>query len=139
MVLNSVSNRVRVEKVLKNKSTKPKKLALTDDSFMMHLLRCTYQLLVWKGCMSAKLSLLNRADFGYFVDVESGLFVPRLMTQPPAPPELLSDLVCSCLDNCCDNCICCSSEQPCTQACECQDQNCNNIFTFLAIVPDETD
>ena len=111
-------NKLRTEKVLKNKHVKPKKLPPTDDSFLLHMLRCTYQLLVWKSCLSAMQQLPDPLEFGYIIDSESGLLVPQLMSQSVTPPELLSDLVCDCTDMCEKDCICLSNEQLCTQACE---------------------
>ena len=133
-------NKLRTEKVLKNKHVKPKKLPPTDDSFLLHMLRCTYQLLVWKGCLSAMQQLPDPLEFGYIIDSESGLLVPQLMSQSVTPPELLSDLVCDCTDMCEKECICLSNEQPCTQACECKAEiedtdTCMNLFTTLAFVP----
>ena len=136
-------NRLRTEKVLKNKSTKPRKLPPTDDSFLLHLLRCHYQLIVWKGCLSPIQHLPEPQDFGYIFNTGTGLLTPQLMSQPVAPPELLSDLVCDCVDLCEQGCICSLNEQPCTQACDCKanvDGNdvCMNIFTILAIIRDDT-
>ena len=102
-------NKLRTEKVLKNKHVKPKKLPPTDDSFLLHMLRCTYQLLVWKGCLSAMQQLPDPLEFGYIIDSESGLLVPQLMSQSVTPPELLSDLVCDCTDMCEKDCICLSN------------------------------
>ena len=133
-------NKLRTEKVLKNKNVKPKKLPPTDDSFLLHMLRCTYQLLVWKGCLSAMRQLPDPLEFGYVIDRESSLMIPQLMSQSVTPPELLSDLVCDCTDMCENNCICVLNEQPCTHACECKgnvedSEICMHIFTTLASVP----
>jgi len=44
------------------------------------------------------------------------------MIQPPAAPELLSDLVCYCLPGSCDTgaCKCLENGQPCTMTCNCE-------------------
>ena len=110
----------RRESVLKNKSTKPRKLPPTDDSFSLHLLRCHYQLIVWKGRLSPIQHLPEPQDFGYIFNTGTGLLTPQLMSQPVAPPELLSDLVCECVDLCEQGCICSLNEQSCTQACDCK-------------------
>jgi len=39
---------LRKDKVLSNKHVRPRMLPPTDDSFVLHLMRCLYQLLVWK-------------------------------------------------------------------------------------------
>ena len=137
---NCVSlNKLRTDKAMKKKNVKPKKLPPTDDSFVLHMLRCTYQLLIWKGSLSAMQQLPDPLEFGYAIDSESGLLVPQLMSQAVTPPELLSDLVCNCADMCEKDCICFLNEQPCTRACECkvvmEDSDvCMNIFTALAFV-----
>ena len=57
-------NKLRVEKVLKFKRVKSRKLPPTDDSFSLHLLRCAYQLHVWKGCLSTILDIPDPTEFG---------------------------------------------------------------------------
>ena len=137
-------NKLRVDKVLKIKRVKPRKLPPTDDSFSLHLLRCIYQLLIWKGCLTAMLDMPDPTEFGYMVDTDTGLYRPHVMSQSVAPPELLSDLVCECSDFCNEDCVCSANEQPCTHACECKgcvddvDDICKNIFTILAQVTSDT-
>ena len=41
--------------------------------------------------------------------------MPKIVSQPLAPSELLNDLVCFCEDLCSDDCVCVTNEQPCTQ------------------------
>ncbi|KAH3834576.1 hypothetical protein DPMN_107906 [Dreissena polymorpha] len=80
---------------------------------MLHLLRYIYQLLIWRSALSPT-SLPDPVDFGYTVNTESSLYVPQMMTQAAAAPELMSDLVCCCTNSCDAECVCCSNEQPCT-------------------------
>ncbi|KAH3831611.1 hypothetical protein DPMN_104881 [Dreissena polymorpha] len=107
---------------------------------MLHLLRCIYQLLNWRSALSPT-SLPDPVDFDYTVNTESSLYVPQMMTQAAAAQELMSDIVCCCT-NSCDECVCCSNEQPCTEACGCKGSNageslCRILFTQLATVESE--
>ena len=138
-------DKLRMEWALKNKLVKPNKLPPTDDIFLLHLMRCILQLLIWKGSLSAMWYLPNPLDFGYQLEPESGAWIPQMMSQPCAPPELLSDLICSCSDSCRENCACYANEQPCTKACGCiglvdgtEEDICKNIFTVLADVTSDT-
>jgi hypothetical protein len=134
-------NALRSSQVLFKKRVRPRKLPPTNDSFVLHLLRCIYQLFVWRSSLKAIIPPLDPLDFGYLKDEKTGMYKPQLMTQPPAAPELLSDLVCNCSNLCSDDCVCSGNEQPCTIACSCkgvlQGQICENLFTMLANV--ETD
>jgi len=132
---------LRKDKVLSNKHVRPRMLPPTDDSFVLHLMSCLYQLLVWKGCLTDMQKLPDPVGYGYRTDSASGTLIPQMMSQPAAVPELLSDLVCVCSDQCVASYNCSSNEQPCTQACACQGKVqgddsvlCNNIFTVLASV-----
>ena len=102
----------------------------TDDSLILHLLRCilVYQLLF---CST---TLPNLLDFG--------MYVPQMMTQAGAAPELMTDLVCACRNSCDDECICCSNEQTWTEACDCKTSKtgeslCRYLFTILATAESE--
>ena len=44
-----------------------KETAQTDDSFLLHMLRCTYQLMVLKECLSPQQQLASPLDFGYMM------------------------------------------------------------------------
>ena len=50
-------------------------------------------------------------DCGYEIDTDTGYYMPKMASQPLAPPELLNDLVC--LSN---DCVCATNEQACTQS-----------------------
>lgn len=59
------------------------------------------------------------------------------MSQPAAAPELVSDMVCTCVDHCSKDYICSVNEQPFTTVCECRGSLgkgdiCPNLFTMLA-------
>lgn len=130
-------SQLRAEKVLRSSNIKPRRLPPTDDSFRLHLQRCLYQLIIWKYAVWKEQPEIDAGDYGYTRDTESGLIVPVHMSQPSAPPELLSDMVCNCGDLCENNCACSVLCQPCTVACECNacvtgDLCCRNIHTILA-------
>lgn len=112
-----------------------KKLPPTDNSFQLHVLRCLYQLYIWKHADTGMIEFPAVIDFGYeSVDAE---LKPKMMSQPVAAPELLKDLVCDCKPNECHrvSCTCLSNEQPCTADCRCEaelpysDINENDICT----------
>ena len=133
-------NQIRCIKAAKK--VPPKKLPPTSNSFYLHLLRCTFQLMVWKGCLETTNVLPPPTDYGYemFENTDGTLCMrPQMMSQSPAAPELLNNLACNCENNLCDDkCTCFHNEQPCTLACECKaavpwdshDKNrlCTNIY-----------
>ena len=131
-------NSVRVSHVIGKKRIRPRKLPPKNDSFVLHLLRCIHQLIVWRSSLIPRFTPLDPLEFGYTRDTETGLYTPQLMTQSIAPPELLSDLVCKCGDLCAEEFPCCYNEQPCTEACGCKGvltgQVCENLFTMLSYV-----
>ena len=131
-------NDLRCEKAGK-KNLQGKKLPPTDDAFHLHLLRCAYQLLIWRQAVVPILTLPDATAYGYERIGNDGL-QPKTMAQSPAAPELLNDLVCDCQpDACAVDCSCLNSGQPCTSACNCkpsvdgQDgQLCANPLTLAA-------
>ena len=132
-------NKLRVNRVLENKKVKPRKLPPTDDSFILHVLRCSYQIMIWMESLTSIVELPSPTDYGYEIDTDTGHYIPTLVSQPLAPPELLNDLVCFCEDLCSDACVCTTNEQPCTQACNCTraERICENVFTVLSIITTE--
>ena len=64
---------------------------------------------------------------------------PQMMSQSPAAPELLNDLVCECLNGLCDEaCSCFRNEQQCTAACVCKaavpwDEHSENEICFTIV------
>ena len=125
--------------MLENKKVKPRKLPPTDDSFILHVLRCSYQIMIWMESLTSIVELPSPTDYGYEIDTDTGHYIPTLVSQPLAPPELLNDLVCFCEDLCSDTCVCTTNEQLCTQACNCTraDRICENVFTVLSIITTE--
>ena len=56
-----------------------KKLPPTDNSFSLHVLRCAYQLMVWRQAIVPVQDLPDPLDFGY--DKNENTFHPQLMSQ----------------------------------------------------------
>ena len=135
-------NEIRCTKAAKK--VPAKKLPPTDNSFYLHLLRCTYQFMVWKSCLETTFGLPQQLIMviNYFEDTDGKQYMrPQMMSQSPAAPELLNDLACNCDNSVCDdNCTFFRNEQPCTLACKCkaavpwdtQDENrlCTNVYTL---------
>lgn len=136
-------DKLRCEKATKN--IPPKKLPPTENSLHQHVLRCAYQLTIWRQADIAQHVLPDPEDFGYVRD-STNCPQPVMMTQPPAAPELLNDLVCSC-SSCDGNCTCYESGQPCTAACLCRavlpvediEQMCANPLTMSTIQEIDSD
>jgi len=68
------------------------------------------------------MEVLNPTEFGYEKTTDGTALTPKMMSQPPAAPELLNDLVCNCPPGSCDTggCKCLENGQPCTAACNCE-------------------
>lgn len=88
--------------------------------------------------------VMNPTNFGYEQPPDSSSVLPKLMNQPPAPPELLNDIVCNCaIGSCASHCTCLDNEQLCTAACSCEalcsfdasDNSiaCNNPFNWVTL------
>ena len=80
--------------VMACKKVTGKKLPPTENSFAQHLLRCIYQLMTWRKANIAMHAYLSPTMFGYERDGDTKLLQAVMMTQEPAAPELLNDLVC---------------------------------------------
>jgi hypothetical protein len=129
-------NALRCDKTGK-KNIQGKKLPPTEDAFHLHLLRCAYQLMIWRQAVVPLLTLPDVTMYGY--ERSTGVLQPKMMGQSPAAPELLNDLVCDCLpDECAMECSCLTNEQPCTAACNCfadeeEGLACTNPMTLSAM------
>ncbi len=106
------------------KGTCVKRLPPTHDSFVLHLHRTVYQLFVWKQAITAMNVYPSPMEYGFEFDGEE--IIPKMMSQAAAAPELLNDIVCDCQDSCSQQCVCIKNNQPCTQACLCEEENCEN-------------
>ena len=123
-----------------------KKLPPTEDAFSLHLLRSAYQLLIWRQAAYPSPTLPDATAYGFEHSPGGTGLQPQMMSQSPAAPELLNDLVCDCQPNTCAvECSCLESGQPCTAACTCEalvdggDKSCSNPFTLSAFYSDNSD
>lgn len=126
-------NKLRCKRAEKGMAAK--KLPPTEDSFSLHILRCAYQVYIWKHANVSDAELPPPTDYGYETS-KDGLLEPRMMTQAVAAPELLNDIVCYCSDSsCAEHCTCNEYNQPCSTACACEailhdsDALCQNSLT----------
>ena len=114
-------NELRCEKA-HQKKIMAKNLPPCDDSLMLHLKRCSHQLIVWREAIILIQEKLDSVEYGYEKEQDGVSIMPQMMSQTPAPPELLNDLVCMCSqtnNQCGSEYTCSSNEQPCTAACTC--------------------
>ena len=89
-------NKLRVNRVFENKKVKRRKFPPADDSLILHLLLYSYQIMIWRESLTRAVELPSPTDFGYEIDADTGEYMPTLVYQPLAPPELLNDLICFC-------------------------------------------
>jgi hypothetical protein len=116
-----------------DKGIAAKRLPPTENSFALHLLRCVYQVFIWKHAHIAMCAVPAPTQFGY--EKGEGELQPKMMTQTAAAPELLNDIVCDCSDDCLSNCSCFQNNQPCTTACPCDAKDsCLNALTLETLI-----
>ena len=118
---------------------KPKKnFHIQMIAFMLHMLRCTYQLLVWKPfkvfCLQYS-SYQVHWSLGVLLTVSLVCWFNSSLANQL---YLLSFSVTRCVTA--QTCMEKTIEQPCTQACECEAEIedtdiCINLFQALAFVP----
>ena len=138
-------NQLRCEKA--RKKVAAKKLPPTENSFYLHLQRCCYQLMIWRKCLKGSPQIPPPTEFGYYIEKYTGILRPQMMTQSPAAPELLNDILCDCESECDDTCTCVLNGQACTKACTCEallptvdgTNVCSNVQTILAIETGRTE
>ena len=127
---------------LATRSSHPKKLPPTENALKQHILRCTYQLAIWRQATIGQQVLPDPTQYGWESNETTKLLHPIMMTQPCAAPELLIDIVCECsAESCHENCCCLANEQSCTADCACNammpgindtDVWCTNPMTLSA-------
>ncbi|XP_060579912.1 uncharacterized protein LOC132736731 [Ruditapes philippinarum] len=130
-------NALRCSKALQSLS--PRYLPPSENSFVLHCLRCVLQLYIWRNATIAVQHLPPPSQFGY-KKTDAGVLEPITMSQSVAAPELLKDVVCSCII-CNELCSCFKNQIPCTSACVCigctndsEDRPmCTNIFTMTSL------
>ena len=93
-------NKLQVNRVLEDKKVKPRKVHPTDDSLILHLPRCNYQIMIWRESLTSVVELPSPIDYGHAIDTGTGHNMPQMVSQPIAPSELLNDLVCFCFTHC---------------------------------------
>ena len=94
-------NRLRVNRVLENERVN-RKLPPTDDSFILHALQCSYQIMVWRESLTSVQIYLRRQIMIMRLTLIQDI---QMVSQPLAQPELLNDLVCFCGDLCSADCV----------------------------------
>ena len=69
-----VTNKLRVNRVLENKKVKPIKLPPTEDSFIVRVLRCSYQIMIWRESLTSIVELPSPKDYhySYGIDTDTG-------------------------------------------------------------------
>lgn len=97
------------------------KLPPTSDAAYQHLLRVYHQIQAW---LSFK---LPAEEWGWQYTSNKRL-IPKPMTNPTAPSELLLLISCNCKTLCVTNCSCRKAGFDCTSMCgHCSGIHCNNI------------
>lgn len=113
--------------------TKPaEKLPPTQDALVQHTHRAHYQTMVWRSALLPKPDLPAPTDHGW---VEDGDCLKPVLTTLTAVPEACVELVtCRCKKKCGSaSCSCRKKKLPCTHACACNRDDCQNIHN-----PDNT-
>ena len=59
--------------------------------------------------------LNSLSDKSYELESDTGLYMPKMVSQPLATPELLNDSVCFCEDFCSKNCVSVKMNDPVLQ------------------------
>ena len=80
------------------KGLESSKLPLTKDSVILHVYRAKYQCYIWKNVQRPFLSLLFPVENGW-IKPGGGNLEPALMTNLPAPENLIELTVCQCRKN----------------------------------------
>ena len=96
-------------------------------------------MLLWKNVHLPMQIVHDPLEFGFKLAQDGIALLPVLMSQGVAAPELLNDVICQCVNNCDDECLCHQHKQPCTLACKCtaadqsedEDNYCQNLYTLL--------
>ena len=89
---------LRAKKAAAKKPVAVRRMPPTTHVFHLHLLRCAYQLLVWKKSGVFVQSLPSPLEFGY--ELEDGFLMPIMSKQEVSAPELLNDILFECEDGC---------------------------------------
>ena len=100
----------------------PQTLPPKSAAAKFHSLRVFYQIMDWKGTIGN----MNPKDWGWHI--KEGRYMPIMTDQPAAPPELMDVVCCSCKKECnTKRCTCQKHGLPCTAVCrECCGASCTN-------------
>lgn len=116
-------------KVFCARSPTPPQLPPCADALTQHLKRANFQAYVWKQALVAQPVLPSPSEHGWSLDHSSVSITWGLL--PPAPPELMKIIRCSCTTGCSSRrCSCVQSSISCTGACQCN--NCANPHNAAA-------
>ena len=100
------------------KRQKSEALPPTSDSFIQHLKRANYQVLVWRKSLVGNQDLPEPQCSGW--KEEDGVLCPILMTSNPAPESIIELTTCNCKKSLCrSTCSCANNGLCCTEACFC--------------------
>ncbi|CAH3173624.1 unnamed protein product [Porites lobata] len=100
------------------KRQKSEALPPTSDSFIQHLKRANYQVLVWRKSLVGNQDLPEPQCSGWIE--EDGVLCPILMTSNPAPESIIELTTCNCKKSLCrSTCSCANNGLCCTEACFC--------------------
>ena len=67
-------NKLQVNRIFENKKVKPRILPPTDDSFILHVLQCSYQIIICRESLTRIVELPSPTDYhyGYEIDTDNG-------------------------------------------------------------------
>ena len=60
-----------MNRVLKTKKVKPRKLPPTDDSVILHVLRSSYQITIWRESLTSIVELPSPTDYHYDYEIDT--------------------------------------------------------------------
>lgn len=103
--------------------SEPERLPPTSNALHFHMLRCWYQVQVWRQANISRPLLPDPLKSGWKID--KGHFIPILMTKDPMPSMCHELVTCKCKSGCNRRCGCKAKNLPCTAACDCN-QECLN-------------
>jgi len=112
------------------KGSSSERLPPTSDALKEHTKRANYQSYIWKSATKQNLNLPSPVEAGWTTDENSSI-VPKKMTQQPAPEAVIDFTRCSCKTDCSTGrCKCRKENLPCTDACACEEEICENRFAY---------
>ena len=103
------------------KSACEQALPPTSDALSLHIERANYQAAIHRRSLDQYISPPDPVGHGWML--EEGELKINWMRDPPAPPEILKQVNCSCKKSKCNTrvCSCKSNDVSCTELCGCID------------------